>query len=323
MKRVYREAFLQAGQWGACDVRDTIVIAGSPRSGTTWLIELLHLLPGYKALNEPLLRKHTRDAHGFYTRTYIAPDQPAPQQHDFLHRALSGQLEPSAQWLFDARTHVGRLVEHQARRKVVVKFCRINRMLDWFGRQFDVRGIVLIVRHPCAVVNSMLQKKAWDGNFVSRKDDPNSSLWIEHLPESVQEVFAPVLDRITTHTEALAAMWSLDQYIPLVHDTTKPWLLIPYERLVIQGFEELNRLSNALGVGVTEKMEKQFREPSASVNGHLHDPSAQLRKWKDQLTSRQVDDILRVVDDVGLSSIYTEASEPSYQQLEQLAGKKG
>jgi hypothetical protein len=70
-------------------------------------------------------------------------------------------------------------------------------------------------------------------------------------------------------------------------------------------------------------MENQFREPSASVNGHLHDPSAQLRKWKDQLTSRQVDDILRVVDDVGLSSIYTEASEPSYQQLEQLAGKKG
>ena len=56
---------------------DTIVVAGSPRSGTTWLAELLRRLPGYKFLNEPLLLPNNPAAQevGFEWRTHIAPTE--------------------------------------------------------------------------------------------------------------------------------------------------------------------------------------------------------------------------------------------------------
>jgi len=53
--KLSREAFSLAGKIGACNIEDTIVIAGSPRSGTTLLLEALYRIPGYKAINEPLL----------------------------------------------------------------------------------------------------------------------------------------------------------------------------------------------------------------------------------------------------------------------------
>jgi hypothetical protein len=65
--------FRGAGRLAACDPSDTIVVVGSPRSGTTWLLELLRALPGYKAINEPFWYDEVRQAHGFAWRPHLAP----------------------------------------------------------------------------------------------------------------------------------------------------------------------------------------------------------------------------------------------------------
>jgi len=36
------------------NLKDTIVISGTPRGGTTWLMEILETLPRYKSIFEPL-----------------------------------------------------------------------------------------------------------------------------------------------------------------------------------------------------------------------------------------------------------------------------
>jgi len=35
-------------------IKDTVIISGAPRSGRTWLMELLETLPEYKSIFEPL-----------------------------------------------------------------------------------------------------------------------------------------------------------------------------------------------------------------------------------------------------------------------------
>ncbi len=119
-------------------------------------------------------------------------------------------MDQSARWLFDAETFSGRIIEHSQRDKLLVKFCRINRMLPWFAEQFDVRGIIFIIRHPCAVVNSMMRFGQWDKwtwEYVIKDSVASPTVQIDHLPDSVQNTFAPVINRISTKTEALTLMW--------------------------------------------------------------------------------------------------------------------
>lgn len=320
-KATFEQEFLLAGKIGACDISDTIVVVGSPRSGTTWLLEILRLLPKYKAINEPLNRKKVRQNHGFYERTYIHPDQSAPKQRECLLKVLTGQVEPFPlyRWSFREKTDMRQIIEHATHNKLVVKFCRINRMIHWFDATFDVRGIVFIVRHPCAVVNSMLRYGQWEQASVQQRHEEDSALYINHLPESVQKVFHPILDRISTHAEVLATLWCLDQHLSLVHHNSYPWILVPYERLLLHGREELKRIATALGVELNPDMIGKLHEPSSSVKGQLDQKAKrQLSKWKRRLSTCQINDILRVVDDAGLSSIYTDSIEPDYDRLNNL-----
>lgn len=325
--KLYRGAYNTAGKAGSCKIEDTIVLAGSPRSGTTLLLEVLLQLPGYKAINEPLIRHRTQVKHGFEYRTYLPQGKFTPQQHDFLEQVLRGQMSSSARWLFKSDTHFGRLIEHTARKKLVVKFCRINRMLPQFANRFDVRGIVFIVRHPCAVVNSMLrygQWKNWDEERIQKsKNDPSSAIYIGHLPDEVQEVFAPILKRVSTHTEVLTLFWCLDHYLPFIYEKNHPWILLPYEKLIMQSFEELTRITEALGIVINNEMLNTMSKPSSSVKEHFHKNGlTQISKWKHQLTARQIDDILTIVDNVGLSVIYSDKLEPDYDYFFTPGGTK-
>lgn len=311
-----RKAFLVAGKAARCRIEDTIVIAGAPRSGTTFLLEVLGKVRGYKALNEPLLRRSVQEKYGFYSRTYLERGKTAPRQRAFLADALAGQQEPYASWMFSSNSTGRRIFEHATRRKLVVKFCRLSRMLHWFAEQFPVRGIAFIVRHPCAVVDSMIRFGSWKRITPGMHKDIYSSLAIDHLPSPIQRVFAPVLDRISTHAEALAVFWCLDNFIPLMHHSDHPWVLVPYERLLARGPEELERTANALRVTVTKEMVGCLRKPSISVKGEFSQTAvAQLSKWKSSLSKRQIDEILGVVNAVGFSTIYTDAVEPNYDRL--------
>jgi len=296
-----------------------MVIAGVPRAGTTWVLELFRHLPGYKALNEPLMYEEARQEHGFGWHKYVAPSECAPEQRRYLRTVLTGQMGISPAWFFEADARPAQLIEHAARDKLVVKFCRLNRMLRWFADQFAVRGIVLVVRHPCAVVASMLRHGAWDEDKLHGSSRRAQALHGGTLPASLRDPFGPVLDRLSIRIGVLATHWCLDHYVPLVHhapDENYPWVLAPYERLVTQGRDDLARITDALGVEMPDAMRAQLDEPSSSVEDPVRpDVQRQLSKWRRHLSDHQADRILDIVDTVGLSSLYDEALEPNYDRL--------
>jgi hypothetical protein len=116
-------------------------------------------------------------------------------------------------------------------------------------------------------------------------------------------------------------MWCLDHYVPLIHhaDGDYPWVLVPYERMVTRGREELRRVTETLDVEMTPEMRNQLDEPSNSVKDQLHrDADRQLSKWRRRLSDRKVDEVLQVVDEVGLSSVWTDALEPDYDRLNEM-----
>jgi hypothetical protein len=283
------------------------------------MLELLRHLRGYKALNEPLMYEEARIEHGFGWHKYLEPNGTAPTQRQYLETVLTGRADISPAWFFESETRPAQLLEHATRDRLVVKFCRLNRMLHWFARQFDVRGLVFMVRHPCAVVASMLKHGAWGESLLHGGIRKQQALHGGTLPESLRDPFEPILNNLSSRVGVLATHWCLDHYVPLVHhggDAEPPWVLVPYERLVVEGRAELRRITNALGVDMTEEMTAQLNKPSASAEDRVHSEAyRQLSKWCRRLSDSRVERVLEIVDRVGLSEFYDEDLEPDYDYL--------
>src|SRR5262249_51250275 len=128
------------------DIRQTIVITGSPRSGTTWLAELLGTIPRSAMLWEPLFPDADPELRriGFAERTYIPPHCEQPAMEAYLRRALTGRA--LNRWTLQ-RTN---LLDVYRVRRWIVKFVRANMLLPWLVRRFPVHRPLLLIRHPCA-----------------------------------------------------------------------------------------------------------------------------------------------------------------------------
>lgn len=308
--------------------KKTIVVAGSPRSGTTWLAELLRSLPNYKFLNEPLLPTNNPEVCklGFEWRTCIDPASDQPEARAFFRRVLSGQVPHGPLWHYESSTAVGRLLEHAVNRQLVVKFCRAGRLLHWLHDTFTPRGTVLLIRHPCAVMASMMNHGGWDDeNFKLHADGPDA--FGGRLPKTIKTRFSGIFEEVDSKLDTMAVTWALDYYIPLVEHSKGrgyPWTLVPYERLVLEGEDELDRILGTMDVERTENVQKHLDVASeyASADLATKDRRMQLSKWRDRLSDRQIDRILEIVTAFGLD-FYTDELEPDYERLLKLQTEAG
>lgn len=319
MRRVKHNFFRVATNYFAgCDISDTIVVSGSPRSGTTWTAEIMREFPGYKMLNEPLnLDQHPKlKTAGLDWRTYVPPHGDRATVYSHLQDVLQGREVRVWKWRFKADSPLGMLLEHLTRRRLVVKMIRASRMLQWFAATFPVRGIVYVIRHPCSVVASMMKYGNWDEyqTTISRSTVPGGA-----IPPELYDEFEGVLDSVSTQVECLAVLWSLDYHIALHRHSHEgwPWILVPYERMLTNGGQELSRLASLLGFdSVPEGARQRIGVASRSSSNTLQadDAELQLTKWRRQLDSSQIDNILRIANAFGLG-FYSRDPEPDYEAL--------
>lgn len=328
--KIKQSVFGLACRFAACDIEDTIVVTGQARSGTTWLAEMLRSLPGYKCINEPLSTGSNPEVgrHGFDGRNCLKPGDQMPELEAYMEQILTGQMYKSWLWRFEADGATGQLAEQLSNRKLIVKFIRAQRMVQWLLDRFDVRGAVHIIRHPCAVVASMREMK-WYRQEKLREfhgDSMVDQVIISPIPDAVRSKFAPILQRIETNEEVLAARWCLDHYFLFQHNAREgnghPWTLTSYERLLTEAEQELERILGGFGEEVPDQMRKQFDVPSSSAANSLETDRIQhqLSKWKEKLDPDQIGRVLQIVDDFGLD-FYTDDLHPDYDRLMQFQWK--
>ena len=305
------------------NIKDTIVIAGTPRSGTTWLMEVLTAIPGYTYLYEPInpIWFPKIRGVGFKSRTYLPPNTDWPEGKEYLEKTFTGRvfsLIPPIK--FKAEPIMHRLLGN----KLIVKFVRINRLLPWIVKRFDLRSIIFIIRHPCAVVASQL-KTGFYGYFSDYPPYHKTSPTLENLINEAakidfldKEVYNR-LKNIKTQEEMLTAIWCLDNYIPLSLPKPYPWITIAYEKLVKEEKNEVIRLFNNIGEkNIPQSVIRRLKEPSMLTLGSdrnlISDADKQLSKWKKMLSEKQVKRILNIVNNFGLD-FYNEDIEPDYDKI--------
>ncbi|MBA3562418.1 MAG: hypothetical protein H0W33_00110 [Gammaproteobacteria bacterium] len=279
-----REKFNQISSQIAFGADVLRLIAGSGRSGTTWLLDALAEANGLRPVFEPL-HTDTSSVGRKFGHAYLTRNSNCAELKAMLSAAAEGALNTI--WT-DYRMKPGRLrigLKHfrspaelrvlmhkwrelahryaagrgkKTRCATIVKCIRANLMLDWIHSSIDAR-IVLLMRHPGAAVESRLRFAAhWDPFPLLKKYRNDTALMSGPINRQ-----AARMNRAMTRTEALTAIWCIENLVPAAQAASNGYLVTFYEELLERPETEWPRVAQGLGLAEV---------PSATI---LHRPSQQ------------------------------------------------
>lgn len=279
------------------DLRKSILVAGTARSGTTWLGDLIASQIPSRILFEPFNPDLVPEYRGFHYFQYIRPETANPEFYGFAQKVLTGDIR-------------NRWIDHQNERILsryrLIKEIRVNLALKWVHDSFPEVPIIFLMRHPCAVVASRM-----DLGWATDKDiEPFLS-----QPELVEDYLAPYMDLIQsarTIEEKHAIIWCISNLIPLKQFKPDELKISYYENLCTQPELELPSIFTSIGqrsvsriIDTINRPSQTTREMSAVVSG-----IDKTTNWRKRLSLEQINNILRVVEVFGLSHIYGDSFLP-------------
>jgi hypothetical protein len=275
------------------DPTKAILLFASPRGGSTWLEQVLATIPRTATIWEPLFARMNPEFAkvGFWWRQHIPEAERWPEAEAFFQDLFSGRI--LSPYLAQSTTPEALA---QADR-LIVKFVRGNLLLPWLVERFELPKPVLLVRHPCAVVASMLHHGGWRklGGQLPPMEPHRHDGYLRHMIEQL----GPLEDE----TGMLTAIWCLNNAYPLQHPgNDRDWTTITYEELVLRTEDTLSKVFNAWNMPIPTQALDMARSPSRTTRSGspVNDPEAILSGWRNKLSSDQQERILAIVKRAGV-----------------------
>jgi len=278
--------------------KDSIIIIGSPRTGTTWIMEILNNLPQYTTIFEPL--------HPIWfprvkelklsMRHYETADSDNGLLYDYLHKVFNGEVTSQRPRY---RLTFANILKRVTAKKLIVKFVRANRLVPWIVNNYNLRAVIFITRHPCATISSQF-RTGYTGYDTER--------FIPSVVQVVEDAFKlgfesnilKKLEGLKTEAEILAAIWAMDQIIPLREKNEKIFI-ISYEDLLFYPEQTITHLLRFLNeMNHYENIIKKVETPSMTSRKKSSKEVKEVT-WKDQITAVQIEEIRGVLEWFGIS----------------------
>ena len=306
-------------------------IAGSGRSGTTWVLDALATVNQLRPVFEPLNPYVSRIGKDYAHRTLI-PDESQPELKEFLEAVFAGrearlwtQYRRQRQWLVPSAGQLrsmadwgrwGRrlsrflregpgLAVMATRRQPLVKCIWANLMLGWLNRQFGCR-IVLIVRHPGAVIESELRAGWRAENVLERfRNDHQLSVVTGNR-------YGALLQRQMTTTEALTVRWLVENQTVMEGAPRNGVTVVHYEHLAGRCRSSWQRACSALdlrhlpGSTILAKPSQQ----SSQLGSAARIDAIGKPMWQRALTSEQTDQIQGILNQARFETYSIHDPEP-------------
>lgn len=203
------------------DYRKCVFLASSPRSGSTWLQELLNHDNSYRIMFEPFQPTRVPETAGSGNRTYLRVGQQAPAVERILHSVVTGKLRNRWVDRFNRRWFADRRL---------VKSVRSNLLLPWLANSYPEMRIVYLLRHPLSVTASR-KRMGWGNDISMLLDQPNL----------VQDFLRPHREAMSKADEFERSIykWAVAQVVPLTLLKRGQALVVFYEDLVASPQTEL------------------------------------------------------------------------------------
>lgn len=284
--------------------RRPLLLAGSGRSGTTWLVEMLNWRGDHRVIWEPLNVEQVEATRAIGSRRYLPAEADAAAERAAFSRVLAGQVRGpwidsfNKQWIY---------------RRRLVKVIRGNLMLPWVRRQFPDVPVVFMLRHPGAVVDSWL-RQPWKQRLSAQPLLAQPSLVEAHgLKKWVGKPLSDAEDAVLA--------WCIENIVPLREVAPGRMLVTFYEDLAADPNGQLQRILPWYGLTFDPEMLAHVNTPSAMVgeNSPLQRGGDPVSDWTARLDSDTQHRIRNILAHFGFDRIYGDDGRPRIAADEMLA----
>jgi Sulfotransferase family len=273
------------------DHRSSVFLAGSGRSGTTWLSQIVDHGGRYRYIFEPFNPREVGLFGHYRTKQYLRPEDRREEFLEPARLALTGGLRDPWTDRFNGRIVASRRL---------IKDIRANLLLGWMRANFSGMPIVLLLRHPCAVVTSRLAL-GWKDNLSETMEQQ----------ELVEDFLLPMEAEIRAAQgdfERHLFLWCIDNYVPLKQFGPGEVHLTFYENLLTRPEEELPNLFASLGEPLDRRVYARLGHPSPLSRKNTAGPS--LEGWRNDVNSHQLERAIEILGLFGLDCLYGEGAMP-------------
>jgi hypothetical protein len=270
--------------------QNTIFLAGTGRSGTTWVSNVINYRKSYREMFEPFRPKTVPEVAHFKNKQYIRPDSQDPRFLEPVKAILAGRI--SNWWVDQYNTRF-----FATRR--LIKDIRANLFLKWLHTQFPKIPIVLLLRHPCAVALSK-RKLKWQIYMETFLSQPE-------LMEDYLEPFAEVMACTENEFDKHVLDWCIETYVPLKQFKPGEIHLIFYENFCLEPEQEARRLFQFLGIPYDpQRVQQVIRRPSelSQPDSPIQNGGDLVSSWMKHITPQETQRAIQLLRLFGLDQIY-------------------
>ncbi len=274
------------------DHRNTVFLAGSGRSGTTWVSDVINYKNDYRLIFEPFNPNKVQTCKDFKSKQYLRADDRRKEFLEPAKKIVSGAIRN--RWT--DRFHKTFL----ARRRLI-KDIRANLLLRWLHANFPEMPIVLLLRHPYPVVESRLRMD-WRDNLAETMSQ-------KELIEDFLLPFEEEIRRARTPFERHVFLWCIDNYVPLRQFGPGEIQPVFYENLLAHPEDELDRLFSFLGADFDERVYRKMQQPSVLSNKVSGNRTPD--DWRRSAGIPRLKRTIEILSLFGLDAIYGEGPMPN------------
>jgi hypothetical protein len=278
------------------DLRRTLLVVGSGRSGTTWVHEIINWRHRRRLMFEPFDARRVPLLAGWHYYQYIRPGCRDPAFVGPAERILSGRIRHP--WI----DQFNRRMLASSR---LIKDIRLHLALGWIHSLWPEIRIVLLLRHPCAVAHSSLAV-GWDadlGIFLRQE-------------ELMADFLAPFRERLESAADVFdrhVLTWCVANYVPLCQFAAGGLHVVFYEDLCLQPLPAARALLTAVGEPFrASALARMLRRPSAVSRraSAVHTGESPVHAWRRHVSAEQTRRALERLRAFGLDRVYGEDSAP-------------
>ncbi len=284
----------------------SVILTGSGRSGTTWIADIINYKMDYRLMFEPFHPENVSVWQTFKPKIYFSHECNDKSYKRVMGKILTGNIRDP--WIDKHHKHDMKTIY----RKRLLKCIFGNLLLKGISIQYPGIPIILLVRHPCAVVSSqvdIIQLKI-GGNWGCL----NEYFAQEDLVKDFLLPFKEAAKNVHNRFEELVFIWCIQNYVPLRQFKRNEIHLVFYENLCKYPKQEIDRLFKFLGQQYDDRVFEKIKIPSATSwrkNSSDLTTDYLLDSWREYVTKEQLKRAIEIMGSFGLDKVYSENSMPN------------